>query len=95
MSINTDEFWNFLGSWFPDSDLEGVPDDEQVIRNFVNTKNATKILQVRFGYDEILAMPKLPMERIMNEANRDFDTEEECRAWLLLCRSTLLESASS
>ena len=95
MSINTDEFWNFLGSWFPDADLENVPDDQQVVRNFLGTKNARKIEQVRSGCDEILAVPKLPMERIMAEANRHFDTEEECRVWLLMCRSTLFESTSS
>jgi hypothetical protein len=40
-------------------------------------------------------MPKLPMERIMNEANRHFDTDEEFREWLLMCRSTLFGSVSS
>jgi len=28
MSNNADEFWNFLGSWFPDADLEGTSDDQ-------------------------------------------------------------------
>jgi hypothetical protein len=94
MSNNADEFWNFLGSWFPDADLEGTSDDQQVVRNFLDTKNARKIEQVCCGCDEILAMSKLPMDRIMNEANRHFDTEEECLQWLLMCRSILSESPS-
>lgn len=31
MTSNLDEFWNFLGSWFPDADLEDVDDGEQVV----------------------------------------------------------------
>jgi hypothetical protein len=94
MSINTDEFWNFIGSWFPDADLEGVSDDQHVVRNFLDTKNARKIEQVRCGCDEMLALPKLPMDRIMAEANRHFETETQCREWLLMCQSTLSESTS-
>lgn len=95
MFNNTDEFWNFLGTWFPDADLEGVVDDEQVVRNFLATKNARKIERVRCGCAEILAMPELPMDRIMDEANRHFDTKEQCRDWLLMCHSTLSEAESS
>ena len=92
MSIYTDEFWNFLGSWFPDADLESVSDDQQVVRNFVKTGNVRKIEQVRSGFDEILAMPELPMDRVMDEANRHFDSESQCRQWLLMCYSVFDET---
>ena len=95
MSNYTDEFWNFLGSWFPDADLEGVLDDQQVVRNFLATKNARKIEQVRSGCAEVLVMPKLPMDRIIDKANRHFETEDQCRDWLQMCYSTLSVSALS
>ena len=41
-----ENLWNFLGSWFPDSDLEGF-DDDQVVRNFLATSNQMEINRVR------------------------------------------------
>lgn len=86
---DVDEFWNFLGSWFPDADLEGIDDDLEVVRKFLATKNHRKIQQVYSGCLEVLAMSPLPVARIEHEANRCFDTEAQCRQWLQDCCEVL------
>ncbi len=86
-----EEFWNFLGSWFPDADIEGVPSDEQVVRNFLATGNSERINTVRTQCKQVIAMDVLPIEKIMAEANRYFEGERECRAWLKAIAATLNE----
>lgn len=92
---NVDEFWNFLGSWFPDSDLEGVESDDEVVFNFLRTRNTPKIEQVYLGGQEVLAMQELPVQRISEEANRYFATDSECREWLQRCLSILSEGKTA
>ena len=86
-----EEFWNFLGSWFPDADIEGVDSDEEVVRNFLATGNTEKINTVRTQCGQVMAMDALPIEKITTEANRYFSDERECRAWLKEIASVLNE----
>jgi hypothetical protein len=92
---NLEEFWNFVGAWFPDADLEGVDDDEQVVRNFVATKNHGRIEQVYLGCREVLAMDPLPVDRITDDANRYFENEMECREWLNKCLAILADAVAA
>jgi hypothetical protein len=92
---NVDEFWNFLGAWFPDSDLEGVESDDEVVLNFLRTENASKIKQVYLGGQEVLAMKDLPVQHISEEANRYFETASECREWLQRCLSILSQEKTA
>jgi hypothetical protein len=92
---NSDEFWNFLGAWFPDADLEGVEDDAQVVRNFIDTGNHVKIHAVVVGLRDVLNSNPLPVERISDEANRYFENEGECRDWLQMCLTVFSEHASA
>ena len=77
-----EEFINFIGAWFPDSDLEGVESDDQVVRNFLATEDKLEIELVRKQCEKLLKSESLPTEKIMDEANRFFDNEKACRKWL-------------
>ena len=92
---NNDEFWNFLGSWFPDADFEGVEDDAQVVRNFIAVGDHEEIHAVVVGLREVLNSNPLPVERISDEANRYFENEGECRDWLQKCLTVFSEHASA
>jgi hypothetical protein len=76
------ELWNFLGSWFPDADLEGFDDDAGVVRRFVEVGNKAEIEVARRQLDELLRSDSIPFDRVAEEANRHFDTTQECRQWL-------------
>lgn len=75
--------WNFLGSWFPDADYEGFDTDEEVVQSFLQTGNVEWINTVREQCERVLALDKLPVEKVSNEANRHFEDEQECRSWLV------------
>jgi hypothetical protein len=94
MTRNQQEFWNFVGSWFPDADLEGVLDDRQVVRNFISTKNTPKVEAVLQGLREVLDMEPLPVQRVSQEANRHFESESDCRTWLHGVLAVLTEDSS-
>lgn len=80
-TIDFENLWNFLGSWFPDADVEGL-DDSQVVRNFLATGNQHEIELVRHQGQRLLSLEALPVEKIALEANRYFEDENACRAWL-------------
>jgi hypothetical protein len=94
MTRNQQEFWNFVGSWFPDADLEGVLDDRQVVRNFINTKNTPKVEAVLQGIQEVLVMEPFPVQRVSQEVNRHFESEHDCRTWLQAVLTALEENSS-
>lgn len=78
------KFANFLGAWFPDADLEGL-DDKDVIANFLQTPNLDEHNVVRAELKKLLNESELlPYDDISQEANRYFESEDECRAWLLM-----------
>jgi hypothetical protein len=84
-----DEFWNFLGAWFPDADLEGTDDDIEVVHNFLKTGNTREIAYVLAGCEQVLSMNPLPTKRISDEANRYFANESDCKSWLEQLRKAL------
>jgi hypothetical protein len=84
-------FWNFLGSWFPDADLEGIDDDQQVVRNYVAINDHRDIALVRQQCTKVLKLSELPVEHISSQANRYFESESECRAWLTMVCGALHE----
>ncbi|MEM6505610.1 MAG: contact-dependent growth inhibition system immunity protein [Planctomycetota bacterium] len=83
------QFWSFIGAWFPDSDLEGMESDEQVVLSFIAVGDTGLIQQVRDQCEQILQLQELPVEEIMDEANRYFENESECRSWLKRVYDTL------
>lgn len=82
------EFWNFLGSWFPDADLEGR-NDEEVMKDFVSHGNHSLMALIATQLDQLLQQEHLPIKRIENEANRCFSSDNECRSWLQSIRRHL------
>lgn len=82
--------WNFLGSWFPDADLEGYSDAE-VVQNFLDVGNTPELTKVREQLMQLLNDIDLPIDRVSKEANRYFKSETECRAWLNMVYSKLIQ----
>lgn len=83
---------NFLGTWFPDADLEGL-DDPDVIANFLQTPNLDEHNAVRDELKKLLNECRtLPYDDIGQEANRYFESEDECRAWLVMLSNELTSS---
>jgi len=82
---------NFLGSWFPDADLEGL-DDSEVILEFLRTPNKEEHESVYLELESLLGAPgPMPWKEVGEEANRHFEGEAECRQWL---RDRLVELRS-
>jgi len=78
---------NFLGSWFPDADLEGLTDNE-VTRKFMSVVSTAELEKVRSQCRSLLSLSSLPVQEIIAESNRHFVTEEDCREWLTdVCRT--------
>ncbi len=75
------ELANFLGSWFPDADLEGLSDGEIVVQ-FVRVASAAEVSVVREQLDALLTSGEFDLDEIGNEANRYFRSRAECEAWL-------------
>jgi hypothetical protein len=94
-SRQLEEFWNFLASWFPDADLEGFDNDEDVVQSFIDTGNAATVSAVYGGCRQVLRSQVLPWERISEEANRFFESETECRSWLTTLTQVLAKEMSA
>jgi hypothetical protein len=71
---------NFLGSWFPDADLEGRSDAEAA-KAFAGVDPDEKSLVARQAR-EILKLEEFPWQEVGFEANRYFENEEQARSWL-------------
>ena len=81
---------NFLGTWFPDADLESL-NDQDVIANFLQTPNLDEHNAVRSELKKLLNKnDSLPYDDIGQEANRYFESEDDCRSWLLMLSNELL-----
>ncbi len=81
--------FQFLGSWFPDSDFEGLS-DSQVAEAFLDTPNDQEHVMVRCEINALISSDEtLPWQDIAKEANRYFHNEEECYAWLVMIRDKL------
>lgn len=72
---------NFLGSWFPDADLEEMS-DEEVARKFKSISNAVERDAVLEEGERLLRQTALPLEEVEDEANRSFEDEDDARRWL-------------
>lgn len=80
---------NFLGAWFPDADLEAL-DDRQVIAKFLRTPDQYEHNAVRGELVKLLdESAPLPWDDVGREANRHFESEEECRSWLSIVKDEL------
>lgn len=73
--------WNFLGCWFPDADLENLT-DEEVVTDFLNVRDKEMEMQVLKEMKSLLIEDNFPCDEISDQANRYFESEEECRSWL-------------
>lgn len=75
---------NFFSSWFPDADLDGL-EDQDVVAEFLRTPNVDEHNAVRAELERLLNQSEtLPCEDIGKEANRFFESEDDCRSWLSL-----------
>jgi hypothetical protein len=90
----TDEeiFYNFIGSWFPDADFEGMSDEEETLQ-FKKVSSPKEIKAVVSYIDKILKSNAVPLEKIEHWANRHFEgSSENCKAWLRGIANLLNES---
>lgn len=72
---------NFLGSEFPDADLEGLS-DEEVVKRYAYRVSLKLLSQVIEEGKALLAAKAFPDEEIGYEANRYFSCPEAARQWL-------------
>ncbi len=81
---------NFLGTWFPDADLEGKSDTE-VARQFAESvRPEERKAAIKQGKDLLNSAP-FPWKEISRESNRCFANAEEAKHWL----SAVLEVVES
>ena len=86
------ELANFLGSEFPDADLEGLSDEEVVKRYAFRASPKMRSRVIEKG-KALLAEKVFPREEISYEANRYFSDSEDARQWLTMIIQ-ILESTS-
>jgi len=80
---------NFLGAWFPDADLEDM-EDREVVTKFLRTPNREEHNAVRSELEKLLNESEpLPCDDVGQEANRYFESENDCRSWLSMVREEL------
>ena len=93
MSISNDypKLANFLGSWFPDSDLEGLS-DEEIVNDFVKKSRRKYVYDVLAEFESLLRLETIPHDDIGKEANLYFDGEEDCLKWIKEIELYLKES---
>ena len=91
MNLRKHSFWlaNFLTGWFSDPEDEDES-DAAIVARFLAVDDEAEHQQVRRELGALLdAPPPLPWREVCHAANRHFEDEAECRAWLLLLQALL------
>lgn len=79
---------NFLGTWYPDADLDGLSDME-VAHKFKCAATSVELQQVIEQLDELLSSNDIDLREVSEEANRSFRSLSECEDWLRAIRGIL------
>lgn len=79
---------NFLGSWFPDADLEGLS-HEEIVAEYLESVSSERYGAVTSELDRLLGREKVSFRDVSDESNIYFDNEPECRKWLEQIRKWL------
>ncbi len=81
--IETDyeRLFNFLGSWFPDMDLEGVT-EEDIVMEYKKTVPSSEIQKMIVEAEEVLDEIEDYWKKIEYETNLYFETPEQAATWL-------------
>lgn len=87
---NKGKLANFLGSWFPDADLERRSDAE-VVQEFTRVTSISELGLVLRQLEDLLASGSFDPEDVSQEANRYFGDRAECEEWLNEIRRRLSE----
>jgi hypothetical protein len=84
----------FLGSYFPDADFEGLT-DEEVVANYISDCNKSEISKSILMIVREKELPALinniedHWEYIRDEANRYFESPQEALLWLNMIQREL------
>ena len=72
---------NFIGSWFPDYDVDDLS-DEEVVTKFVEQSAETNVKQILNELEVLLQQTDIPYDEVGKEANLYFSASEDCSYWL-------------
>ena len=81
MDNSYEKLFNFLGSWFPDMDFEGLT-DEDVVKEYKKTVSQAELDSVITEAKEVSKKIEKYWKTISKETNLYFNDQGEALVWL-------------
>jgi hypothetical protein len=80
-NTNYERLFNFLGSWFPDMELEGET-EESITREYKESVSSEEVQAMIFEAEAVLNEIEKHWKRIEHETNLYFEGSRQAYIWL-------------